>query len=252
MRHEPPTDSACLTSISPLPIYYQLQTIIQSDIEDGRLKPGDSIMPERKLAEFYKVSVGTVRQAIATLVNDGFLIRMQGKGTFVAGTTMDSDYVRSYRLLSDFNDEEAPITFVFKSLRKVRGIARVNACMKNAMGEGLFELKRLMLIDKEPTAYSISYLPQKIFQGLDEIPGSRFENIALYRIIEQTYGLPTICRRELFGAIAADKEVSALLQLEPGFPILRFEMMAYTHKERAYEFRKSFCTTRSRRVLREY
>jgi GntR family transcriptional regulator len=252
MRHEQRADAATLNSISPLPIYYQLQTIIQNDIEGGRLKPGDAITPERKLAERYKVSVGTVRQAIAPLVNEGLLIRMQGKGTFVAGTTMDPDYVRSYRFLSDFSEAEAPIKFTFKSLKKVAGSTRINACLKIAAGQDLFELKRLMLIDNEATAYSISYLPQRMFKRLDETPSSRFEKIALYRIIEQAYSVPTISRRELFSVAAADKEVAALLQVEPGSPVLVIEMMAYTHKERAYEFRKSFCTTRSRRLLREY
>lgn len=252
MRPEHPADAATPISISPLPIYYQLQTIIQRDIEDGRLKPGDSILPERKLAERYKVSVGTVRQAIAPLVNEGLLFRMQGKGTFVAGTTMDPDYVRSYRFLSDFAEAEAPITFTFRSLKKVAGRTDVNACLKIAVGQDLFELKRLMLIDNEATAYSISYLPQRMFKRLDETPSSRFEKIALHRIIEQTYGLATISRRELFNVVAADKEVAARLQIEPSSPVLLVEMMAYTHKKRAYEFRRSFCSTRSRRLLREY
>jgi GntR family transcriptional regulator len=252
MRHQQSADAATLNSISPLPFYYQLQTIIQNDIENGRLKPGDAILPERKLAERYKVSVGTVRQAIAPLVNEGLLIRMQGRGTYVTGTTMDPDYVRSYRFPPDFTEAEAPITFTFKSLKKVAGHTKINACLKIAPGQDLFELKRLMLIDDEPTAYSISYLPQRIFKRLNETPASRFEKIALYRIIEQTYGLPTISRRELFSVSAADKEVAAFLHVELGSPVLLIEMVAYSHKERAYEFRKSFCTTRSRRLLREY
>jgi GntR family transcriptional regulator len=252
MRHGHPADAANSISISPLPIYYQLQTIIQNEIEDGRLKPGDAILPERKLAEQYKVSVGTVRQAIAPLVNEGLLIRMQGKGTFVAGTTMDPDYVRSYRFLADFTEAESPITFTFKSLKKVAGSTRINACLKIAAGQELFELKRLMLIDNEATAYSISYLPQRMFKRLGEIPSSRFEKLALYRIIEQVYGVATISRRELFSAATADKKVAGLLHVEPGSPVLLIEMMAYTHKERAYEFRKNFCTTQSKRLLREY
>jgi hypothetical protein len=54
-----------------------------------------------------------------------------------------------------------------------------------------------------------------------------------------------------FRRIRAEKGDSSL-HVEPVSPVLLIEMMAYTHKERAYEFRKSFCTTISRKLLREY
>lgn len=69
---------------SPLPIYYQLEQGIKEMIEKGQLQPGEMIPSEREWAEMYEISRMTVRQAINNLVNDGYLVRKRGKGTFVA------------------------------------------------------------------------------------------------------------------------------------------------------------------------
>ena len=66
------------------PKYQQLKEIIKKEINKGKLKPGDQIPPEEKIAERHGVSLGTVRQAMAELVNETLIYKEQGRGTFVA------------------------------------------------------------------------------------------------------------------------------------------------------------------------
>ena len=91
---------------NPEPAYYQLQKQIHRDIETGKLSPGDRILAERLLAENHRMSVGTVTKAILNLVHEGYLYRVQGSGTFVAGTKVKRENLRYYRYCSDFGDEE--------------------------------------------------------------------------------------------------------------------------------------------------
>lgn len=49
----------------------------------GRLKPGERIPSEHRLVRTLGVARTTVRQAMASLENDGLIRRVQGKGTFV-------------------------------------------------------------------------------------------------------------------------------------------------------------------------
>ena len=57
---------------------------IQRLIADGALAPGDRLPPERELAERFRVSRGSVRDAIRTLEIVGLVAARQGEGTVVA------------------------------------------------------------------------------------------------------------------------------------------------------------------------
>jgi len=65
----------------PNPIYYKLQLELKDKIESRNWIPGDIIPPESKIAKEHNVSLGTIRKAILNLVSDGYLYRIQGKGT---------------------------------------------------------------------------------------------------------------------------------------------------------------------------
>ena len=65
------------------PKYQRLKEYIIETIQQKQLKFGDRIFSENELAEKFNISRHTVRQAIGELVNEGWLYRIHGKGTFV-------------------------------------------------------------------------------------------------------------------------------------------------------------------------
>lgn len=68
---------------SPIPLYYQLKLLIQKQIEDGSLPPGQRIPTEAELCQRFHISRTPVRQALLELVREGMLTRVAGRGTFV-------------------------------------------------------------------------------------------------------------------------------------------------------------------------
>jgi GntR family transcriptional regulator of arabinose operon len=66
------------------PKYLQLKEELLSWIAGGRFRPGDKLPSENELAEQFSLSRQTVRQSIGELVQEGWLSREQGKGTFVS------------------------------------------------------------------------------------------------------------------------------------------------------------------------
>jgi len=68
---------------SPVPLYYQLKMLIKRKIEEGTLAVGARIPTERDLCRQYDISRAPVRQALAELVQEGYIYRQSGRGTFV-------------------------------------------------------------------------------------------------------------------------------------------------------------------------
>lgn len=117
------------------PKYLQLKQEMMSWLLSGKCKDGERIPSENEMASQFGISRHTVRQAIGDMVNEGWLYRVQGKGTFVRSqeapkedgsktvaliTTYISDYIfpdiirgaeaalreRGYRLLLSCTDND--------------------------------------------------------------------------------------------------------------------------------------------------
>jgi len=67
------------------PKYQRLKEYIIQTIKSREIMQGEKIFSENELAGKFDISRHTVRQAVGELVNDGWLYRVQGKGTFVGG-----------------------------------------------------------------------------------------------------------------------------------------------------------------------
>jgi GntR family transcriptional regulator of arabinose operon len=70
----------------PMPRYYQIYTFLVDRIQSGEFTPGCAIPTERDLGEQYGVSRITVIKSLDMLERDGYVVRQQGRGTFVANT----------------------------------------------------------------------------------------------------------------------------------------------------------------------
>ena len=236
----------------PLPMYYRLQALILRDIESGSLGPGSMIPPERRLVESYGVSIGTVKKAILNLVNEGYLHRIQGKGTFVTGTTLRRESLRYYRFLERFGDKEKELSVHLTAIRKISGFLPANSHLRIKPTQDLFELKRIFFWKDTPVVFCVSYLPVLLFLGIDKIPASHFEHKTLYATIEEKFGLPTIYNRELIGAAFPPAEAARVLRILKNRPVLFIEMLAFTYRNRPYEYRRAYCLTDSRKIFRQY
>jgi GntR family transcriptional regulator len=93
-------DSGALDRSSFVPLYYQLQELVKEQIESGAWRPGDRLPSEPELARRYAVSRVVVRQALAILQDDGQIVRVQGRGTFVAEPKLDARAGGLARLLA--------------------------------------------------------------------------------------------------------------------------------------------------------
>lgn len=67
----------------PIPIYFQLKTLLVEEILSGRYHPGDRLPTEHELCERYAVSRTPVNRALSELAEEGVVLRRRRHGTFV-------------------------------------------------------------------------------------------------------------------------------------------------------------------------
>ena len=236
----------------PTPVYFKLQSEIKDKIERGRWKPGVMIPPERVFVEEHGVSIGTVKKAITNLVNEGFLYRVQGKGTFVTDTQLRRNRLRYYRLFKDFSDEESELQFKVLELKSMAGSQPIKQYLRVRSNQKLIRIKRVLISDNLPQIYCVSYLPENLFKGLDKQSKTNLESQTLYTFLEEKYGVPTLYNQELIGAVGADKETAEQLGIPKGAPLVHIEMLSFSHKDKPYEYRISYCRTDIKKVFRSY
>ena len=66
-----------------IPVYLQIAQKLMAEIENGTLKEGERLMPERKLSENLHVARNTVKQAYEELCREGYASTKKGSGTYV-------------------------------------------------------------------------------------------------------------------------------------------------------------------------
>ncbi len=68
------------------PLYLQISNDIINEICNGNIKPGERVMSESELSDKYRVSSITAKNALIHLCDEGYIIRIKGKGSFVNTT----------------------------------------------------------------------------------------------------------------------------------------------------------------------
>jgi GntR family transcriptional repressor for pyruvate dehydrogenase complex len=83
------TDSLTIRHVRKTKVYHEIVEQIKGLITEGRIKPGDRLPPERDLAELFKASRNSVRDAIRVLEQMGLTESRQGDGTYVRTVSAD-------------------------------------------------------------------------------------------------------------------------------------------------------------------
>lgn len=136
---------------SMIPLYQQLSEILLSDIEKGKLRQGERIPSENELMHFHKVSRITVRNALARLVDLGHLLKIQGKGTFVATPARVEVPLRKTISFSKICELQGlkPSTKVL-SIRYETAPDDVALFLSLPLGSQIIALRRLRYVDMDP------------------------------------------------------------------------------------------------------
>ena len=225
------------------PKYFIVKKAIVENIDNDLYHSNEAIPSEKKLMELYNVSRITIRKAIDELVTEGYLYKIQGKGTYVKA---DEGSNNLFSITSSTEDVQK----MGMTPSKKTKISRIEfASPKRAKAleistdDKVEVIGRISYANLEPLNYTIAFLPEKIFPGLIEYD---LEHESLYKLINDRYSVRITKARRTIEAVLAKDEISKYLELEEGMPVILFRCVTYgivNGKEIPIEYFKCYYRT---------
>ncbi len=213
-----------------LPIYQQLQNQIEDLIADGTWRQKEPLPSETALAERLGISVMTVRQAMAQLVNKGLIYREKGRGTFVSPQPLDHRLQRLESFSEDMRARSlvpAAQTLVFKYMPAPDHV--VTALGLEPPREMLY-LKRLRQVEDRPVALHEAYVNRS------DLKREELEELgSLYALLER-HGVELWEADETLEAVVANAELGKLLRVLRGSPLLKATRITWDRDHTPVEF----------------
>lgn len=203
----------------------QISDSLRSRIESGELPAQSALPSERDLAQQLGVSRMTVRAAIDALVEEGLLIRRQGRKTVVADETnggKNGEKISRSAGFASFSEEMRqrgwqPHSVVLQATTTTADVATA-AQLGLPVGARVILIERLRFADDEPLAHEHVYLPHSRFPSLLALD---LAQASLYELLEREFGARPVYAEESVEAVLLSAEEAALFGLAPGAPALR-------------------------------
>ena len=202
---------------SPVPLHAQVEDLLRDLIKKPEYKKGDKLLPkEVELAKRFGISRNTVRKAVTKLVHEGKLERKRGVGTKVKDNEIVTSLSDWHSFTQEMNEKGIPFENLQIDTKWIEANRKIAGKLNIQPGTKILKLIRLRGDkNREPVVQFISYFHPRV--GLT---GKEDFTKPLYDILEQDYSVIPTSSKEKIEAISAGKELSELLDIDPGNPIL--------------------------------
>jgi len=219
----------------PEPFYTQIANWIVQQIDTGKWPAHYKLPSEDDLARELNVSRGTVRKAWEQLIAAGRLVRVRGKGTFVAATKQIEEPLAEHLLAFSEGLLRQNIPFRTEVLeQRIQAPSQeVAAFLHLKPGEPVFYLRRRRFVREEPIILTENYVKLSLTPGIER---EDFTKLRLFECLETRYGLRLDWARRTFEACAATAEQARLFGIAECAPLMRIEQIVYLEDGRSVEY----------------
>ena len=193
-----------INPVSKMPLYQQIYDIVHGNIMNGEWKPGDMIPPESELIEEFHVSRITIRTVLDMLAKEGLVRRERGRGTFVAGLSLEHALTHIISFTEDMRTRgfEAKTRMIASGLMPAPPY--VAAKLNIPDGEELVHLDRLRIAGDTPMCVENSYLVHRYCPGILKYD---FSVNSLREVKARDYNIKWAYARQTIQAILSTPEL---------------------------------------------
>ena len=215
------------------PLYAQLHDIIRGKIISGEWTPDSMIPSENELSRVYGVSRMTIRSVITQFVSEGFLYRIQGKGTFVSAPKLEISGLHYTGIRSQLEEMGQSVSTTLLSCCRIPASGYLASKLQIPAGEEVYAIRRIRTANGIKISYHESYVPVRLCPDLDK---KALEEEQLCKIISDDYLLTRSRVTETLESFTADNEKAKYLNVRPGFPLILLEDKIYSTENILFEY----------------
>ncbi len=220
---------------SPLPLHIQFENSMTQRIENHEWPVNSNIPSENELCKIYGLSRMTVHAALNRIVEAGLLYRVPGKGTFVAEPKIVSTPPTQIGIREQLEHQGYETSTKLIGVEKITPTTEIIKILHLVPVGPVYLVRRLRSVRGVPLSYHVSYIPARIFPGLEK---QDLVNIQMCDIMEKNYHCEIHRRVETLEAITASAEEAQLLEVKPSFPLLLLKNTVYNAFAQPIEFSK--------------
>lgn len=216
--------------------YQSLAAILRAKIVSGEWRIGKAIPSEASLAKEFGVAVGTIRQAISELAEDGVLIKRHGKSTAVSSGLNGQSMLRFFRYQLEGQKQILPQAKVLdiKQVTPDRDIVKLTGWKSKS----LLKIHRIRLINGQPLLYEIIYLPLPQFKKLIQFKSKDFDDL-FYPMYAKVCEIAVIKAKDQVSFELMKKTDAKMLLMKEGHPGVRVTRIAFDLTGKPVEYRSS-------------
>lgn len=228
-----------LNKLSTITLQEQLYNELLKNIKEGVFKPGEMITSELKLSEEYGVSRITVRNSIQQLVDEGYLIKRRGKGTFVKSHIHTEGLYNKGGSFTDncLQRNAKPSTEIIECKLSIGDPEMLEklGCTSNKV----IEITRIRKVDDIPCIIEIDYFPNTY----DFLLTKQIENTSLLKLITKNTGVKPARFIDKFTISYANKEYANYLDCPVRTPLLLVTQNVETASNKIIYINKQYILT---------
>jgi GntR family transcriptional regulator len=214
------------------PRYHQVYVTLRTWVRDGTYRAGDQIPTEPELCRIFAVSRITVRKAIEDLAREGWLVRRQGKGTFVQlssarpAASLDLNEARS-----QVADLAAATEVRDLVVAEIEPDEETRAALDLPPGTRVQQAIHVRLLRGVPLGLIRTFVPLEIAARVSEAEMAR---LPMFELLARV-GVEVGEADQLIGATLAGVEAARALDVEVGAPLLRVSRVVFDTRRRPVE-----------------
>lgn len=195
------------------PLYTRVASTLRDQIESGEMRPHDPVPSERALSERFGVSRMTARQAVQTLMHEGYVYRRQRRGTFVAEPRLQFSVGSFTRTMTA--EGHIPGTEILNATT-LAADPLVAEALGVRPGAAVHLLQRLRSVESEPIAIENIYVSAERFPDLldHDVTGS------LWGLLGRRYGVHPSSAQARVMAATLDRFEAQALGVSAGTPAI--------------------------------